>query len=69
MFNLQEKFIWFGSKFANYRKMEVKICMTVNKIDTVAHNFCKKFRTDFEMYISNYESQVFISILVDLVCF
>jgi hypothetical protein len=26
--------------------------MTVNKIDTVALAFCKKFRLDFEMYIS-----------------
>jgi hypothetical protein len=49
--------------------MEVKICMTVKKIETVALDFCKKFRLDFEMYISNNESQVCILILVDLVCF
>jgi hypothetical protein len=49
--------------------MEVKVCMTVNKVDVVILDFCKKNRLDYDMYISNNESQVFISILVDLVCF
>jgi hypothetical protein len=43
--------------------------MTVNKVDVVILDLCKKFRLDFETYISNNESQVFISILVNLVCF
>jgi hypothetical protein len=29
--------------------------MTVNKVDVVIVNFCKKFRLDFKMYISNNE--------------
>jgi hypothetical protein len=43
--------------------------MTVNKVDVVIIDLCKKFRLDFERCISNNESQVFIAILVDLVCF
>jgi hypothetical protein len=49
--------------------MEIKICMTVNKVDVVILNFCKTFRLNFKMYISNNVSHVLIFILVDLVCF
>jgi hypothetical protein len=34
--------------------------MRVNKVDVVILAFCKKFRIDFEMYISNKMNRKFI---------
>jgi len=55
--------VWI--KVCKLQQIDVKICVTVNKVDVVILDFCKKFCLDFKMY----NSLVYISILIDLVCF